>query len=259
MSRWGSGALHTNGGLDLSSVFDVLVQETSPAGRWRILTTSLAKIGLTEINYAFLDLATASRMEARGDPGMSTMRPDWIARYSERKYDMRDDAVAHVRDGKIEPMLWTQERIPFMKAGPQNYEVVEAGLRSGLAIPLAGPFGTGLPGAGIMLGSGFSEAEFLKLIGPNFLALNALAHLFHAGSVGELVRLRHKVPPLTVRERDCLRMAAIGSRNDEIGHKLGIATVTVEHHLRAARRKLGAKTTSEALARAMLYQQIDPV
>lgn len=251
-------ALQANSGLELSGVIDALVAETEPVGRWRALTTSLAKLGLTQINYAFLDFDSASRMEARGDPAMSTMRPDWIEYYTERKYDMVDDAVAHVRRGNIRPMLWSLELAHRLPSGHINFEAGEAGLKSGVLVPLAGPAGTNLPGAAIMLGSGFSEAEFLNLIGEKTVELLALAHLFHAGAVGELIRRRHDVAPLTPRERDCLQFIARGMRVDAIADRLGIATVTVDLHLRAARRKLGAKTTAEAVARGLLYQQIQP-
>ena len=247
------------GGLQLSRVIDALVEQSDPVGRWQALTTSLAQFGLTQINYAFLDFESASRMEARGDPAMSTMRRDWIEYYTERQYDLRDDAVAHVRHGNIAPMLWSLERVPHLKAGHINYEAGDAGLKSGILIPLAGPAGSDLPAAAIMLGSGYNEAEFLRLVGGSGMELLALAHLFHAGAVGELIRRRHNVSPLTIRERDCLQLIARGFRIDAIGDRLAIATVTVEMHLRSARKKLGARTTPEAVARALLYQQIQPI
>ncbi len=250
--------MEKTGGLELSGLMDTLVSQTDPVSRWQALTASLANFGLTQINYAFLDFESASRMEARGDPAMSTMRRDWIEYYTERHYDMRDDAVAHIRQGNIHPMLWSLEQVPRLKSGHMNYEAGDAGLKSGLLVPLAGPAGSDLPGAAIMLGSGFNEAEFLKLIGSNGMALVGLAHLFHAGAVGELIRRRHNVQPLSSRERDCLQLIARGLRVDAIGDRLAIATVTVELHLRSARRKLGAKTTAEAVARALLYQQIQP-
>lgn len=90
------------------------------------------------------------------------------------------------------------------------------------------------------------------------MALVGLVHLFHAGAVGELIRHRHNVQPLSSRERDCLQLIAQGLRVDAIGDRRVIATVTVELHLRSARRKLGAKTTAEAVARALVHQQIPP-
>lgn len=247
------------GGLELSHVMETLVRQPDPVARWQALTTSLADFGLTQINYAFLDFESASRMEARGDPAMSTMRRDWIEHYTERQYDLRDDAVAHVRQGNVHPMLWSLEQIPRLKSGQISHEAGEAGLKAGLLVPLAGPAGSDLPAAAIMLGSGLGEAEFLKLIGSGGMMLVSLAHLFHAGAVGELIRRRHNIPPLSSRERDCIQLIARGLRVDAIADRLAIARVTVELHLRTARQKLGARTTPEAVARALLYQQIDPM
>lgn len=233
-----------------------LAYEQDPTARWNLLTCSLAKLGLDQINYAFLDFTTADRMEARGDPAMSTMRSDWIAYYADQTYDLRDTAVAHVRAGHTRPLLWSANLAPYTDAPEIIHEANDAGLRSGLLVPLAGPVGSVLPAAGIMLGSGMEEAEFRKVLNEHGLALVTAAHLFHAGSVGELIRRRHKVPPLSLRERDCVQMLAQGLRPEAIADRLNLARVTVDLHLKNARRKLGAKTPSECVARAMLYQMI---
>jgi DNA-binding CsgD family transcriptional regulator len=56
---------------------------------------------------------------------------------------------------------------------------------------------------------------------------------------------------LTTREHDSLAYIADGLRTTDIGHRLGIAEVTVEMHLRNARTKLGAKTRDHAVAIAL--------
>jgi DNA-binding CsgD family transcriptional regulator len=60
-------------------------------------------------------------------------------------------------------------------------------------------------------------------------------------------------PPgeLTARERDVLRLVARGEPTRRIAGQLGISTETVETHIRAGMRKLGAKTRTEAAARAL--------
>ena len=57
--------------------------------------------------------------------------------------------------------------------------------------------------------------------------------------------------PLTGRELACLQMLADGSRSMRIAAELNVATVTVEMHLRNARRKLGALTMAHAVAIAL--------
>lgn len=74
---------------------------------------------------------------------------------------------------------------------------------------------------------------------------------------GELLRRRAGIAPLTARERDCLQLAAKGHRTGRIAEKLNLAEVTVGLHLGNARRRLSARTLPEAVAKAMLYQQIE--
>ena len=50
---------------------------------------------------------------------------------------------------------------------------------------------------------------------------------------------------------------AIGLRYDRIAERLGIASATVELHLRNARRKLGAKMREQALVKAVALGLLD--
>ncbi|MFY1631882.1 helix-turn-helix transcriptional regulator [Solwaraspora sp. WMMB335] len=56
---------------------------------------------------------------------------------------------------------------------------------------------------------------------------------------------------LTNRERDVLRLVAAGEPTRRIAGQLGISAETVETHVRAGMRKLGARTRTEAAALAM--------
>ena len=56
---------------------------------------------------------------------------------------------------------------------------------------------------------------------------------------------------LTDRERDVLRLVARGEPTRRIAGQLGISRETVETHIRAGMRKLGARTRTEAAALAL--------
>ncbi|MBF0189080.1 MAG: helix-turn-helix transcriptional regulator [Magnetococcales bacterium] len=60
-------------------------------------------------------------------------------------------------------------------------------------------------------------------------------------------------PSLTNRERQCLELLAIGLRGKEIAVRLGIADRTVEHHVRLAKKRLGAKSREHAVALAIQH------
>ena len=72
-----------------------------------------------------------------------------------------------------------------------------------------------------------------------------LAGTLAASSVGS------KLPQLTQRERDVLRLLADGLSNDEIGKRLFISAETVRTHVRKAMKKLDADTRAQAVARAL--------
>lgn len=61
--------------------------------------------------------------------------------------------------------------------------------------------------------------------------------------------LADDLPHLSNRERDCLAFLADGRRDKEIADRLDISEATVRFHLDNARRKLGARTRAQAVAR----------
>lgn len=58
---------------------------------------------------------------------------------------------------------------------------------------------------------------------------------------------------LTPRQIDVLRLVSKGLTDPEIAEHLGLGRATVRTHVEAARRTLGVKTRSQAVARAMEY------
>ena len=61
----------------------------------------------------------------------------------------------------------------------------------------------------------------------------------------------NKLPELTHRERDVLRLLADGLANEEIGKRLFVSAETVRTHVRKAMDKLDADTRTQAVARAL--------
>jgi DNA-binding CsgD family transcriptional regulator len=57
--------------------------------------------------------------------------------------------------------------------------------------------------------------------------------------------------PLTLREIEVLQWAANGLRTTQIAYRMGIREVTVSKHFQSLRKKLGARTTEQALAIAL--------
>jgi DNA-binding NarL/FixJ family response regulator len=60
-----------------------------------------------------------------------------------------------------------------------------------------------------------------------------------------------RIPALTKREREILRMIADGMRNEQVARTLSISALTVRTHVKNAMVKLEADTRTQAVARAL--------
>jgi len=75
-------------------------------------------------------------------------------------------------------------------------------------------------------------------------------------------RLRRPPPAgacrLTPRETEVVQLAANGRNTSQIGRELGLSARTVEDHLARARRRIGAATTAELVARVVAAGIVSP-
>ncbi len=69
-------------------------------------------------------------------------------------------------------------------------------------------------------------------------------------SIRGLARADNDRPLLTPRQLECLRWVAAGESAGEIGRILNLSEHTVNEHLQAARRRLGVRTTTQAVMEA---------
>jgi two-component system response regulator DesR len=60
-----------------------------------------------------------------------------------------------------------------------------------------------------------------------------------------------RVPGITKREREILRLLADGMRNEQVGLELSISPLTVRTHVQKAMQKLEADTRTQAVANAL--------
>jgi DNA-binding CsgD family transcriptional regulator len=65
------------------------------------------------------------------------------------------------------------------------------------------------------------------------------------------------VQELTARQRQVLRLAALGCADQEMARRLALSVYTVRDHLRAVRERLGAWNTAHAVAIALVCGLIE--
>lgn len=226
--------------------------------RWPIVSGLLGKMGIDQINYGIIDTFVADREDAPVR-FLSTMDSGWIDYYGDKRLDLDDPHVTLVRNNNLTPYRWgvdVTERLETGRPKEVAYMAAEAGLRSQWQVTLPDSDGSPVPIGGMALGSSLPAHDFAGVLRGNEAALVIIAHMFHLASIGEIRRRNANVPRLSPRERDALSFVAGGWRMDQIANHMRIARVTVELHLRGARRKLKARTLPEAVAKALAYGEI---
>jgi DNA-binding NarL/FixJ family response regulator len=66
-----------------------------------------------------------------------------------------------------------------------------------------------------------------------------------------------RIPGITKREREVLRLLADGMRNEQVARELSISPLTVRTHIEKAMQKLEADTRTQAVANALRMSLID--
>lgn len=245
-------------GFDGDQVIEAVAAAATAEGRFAAVAQGVAFLGIDVVNYGFLDPAAAERAQA-DILFLTTMSDQWMQYYADYNLAERDTHVLRLKAKNMAPYLWGATAIAQVSRPEQSiaFEAAEAGLRSAICIPLASPLDPFTPVAAINFASSLSEADLTKVISEHGPQLTSVAHILHNASIRQLWRHSFGNRGLTIRERDCLQYLADGCRQVAIAHSMGIARVTVEIHLRSARRKLVARTLSEAVAKALLVGEIN--
>jgi DNA-binding NarL/FixJ family response regulator len=119
---------------------------------------------------------------------------------------------------------------------------------------------TGFPERSILLDALDAGARgFLRKEAPLSELLRAIRTVARSGTfidpilAGVLTSARatDRLPALTKREREILRMLADGMRNDAVASELSISPLTVQSHVKRAMEKLEADTRTQAVANAL--------
>jgi len=181
---------------------------------------------------------------------------EWQTRYVQQGFQHKDPTLL-MASRSIAPVDWQRLRkeasFQTVFRAAHDFDIAE----QGLTIPVRGPFGdVGL----FSVTRNCSDREW-RLLKTAILGdlQHAAVHLHD--HVMQMSALTHKLthPSLSAREIEVLQWVAAGKSQQDVGDILSISNRTVEVHLRSARTKLAALTTSQAVGRAIGLGLIYPI
>lgn len=190
---------------------------------------------------------------------VGTLPQQWLDRFFEQDYAAHDPSIQHSYRNTI-PLVWTHRLFESEVHKSIHQDAIACGVDGGCAIPIHSPW---LSGAGMLCLSSGEDADKLA---PHVAETIGLASLL-ACYMNQALRgmalpkkfgfeLRDE---LSTRELECLRWAAAGLPAKLIADKMGISIATVNaQHLPAIRRKLGVRTSREAVSIAIYHRLIQP-
>lgn len=125
----------------------------------------------------------------------------------------------------------------------------------GMTIPLWGPHGERCL---FSVSSDHRQSEWSRLKADSTHELSIISHVLHEKVLSTLdFAIQRRWRALAPRERQCLEHIAAGLIPKQIAAKLSISESSVRLYLRSARRKLDAKTSHQAVARASFFEMIN--
>ncbi|MEP1931966.1 MAG: LuxR C-terminal-related transcriptional regulator [Roseibium sp.] len=238
-------------GSEIDGFLDQIQSINSIAELWSICVGTLEQFGFDYVTYMYL------RLDAPHDGpiALTTMPSWWADTYFDSAHICSDPFFRFCGNLKprrtgadyldLYPLLSPAERERVELAG-------EAGCLTGFASPvrLIGNRRCG----GWNFGSRLSRKHFEPLypqVRQQVQLIGFYAHeRLEALHLHEIRDSEH-ASILSPREQECLSYLASGSRTSCIAGLLGISAATVEFHLKNVKRKLGASTREEALAKAI--------
>lgn len=205
-------------------------------------------------DFGFEHVAYAGRSPTAGMiTGHVTYPEAWKAHYVSEGLHLRDPTLL-MSARSVAPVDWSR-LAPLPSARAIFERARDFGIAGpGLTVPVRGPYGD----VGLLSVTGRAR-DWESHVAGAITALQSRAVFIHdAHTKTDPLFGTLNPDTLTARERDVLQWTAAGRSQRDVGEILAISARTVEIHLAAARRKLNALTTAQAVGRAIALGIVHP-
>ncbi|MDS7598465.1 LuxR family transcriptional regulator [Agrobacterium tumefaciens] len=207
--------------------------------------------GFSHLTFLSVEMSTLGR----GYLSYSTTYPEeWTSRYIERRY-VRIDPVVEIYRSGFQPVDWSSLDRASDHTRKFFNEALDMGIGpSGMTVPVRGSSGSRslVSATSAVFGQEWSD---LRTSTKHDLML--LSHYMHEQFQTVTGAHAQTCRDLSRREKECLQLLARGITPKRIAFALQLSERTVRLYLGSARRKLGAATTYQAIARASFFELIE--
>ena len=181
----------------------------------------------------------------------------WRDTYDSEKLHYVDPTVGHCLSTNL-PLVWAPSIFSTTRQKQLYEEACGYGIRSGVTFPIHGP--NGEFGVVSFVSDVCAGRKFLRETG-HFLSSLALIRDYAFESslrFANPANARRNATPLTPREMECLKWAAIGKTAWEIAKILRCSEPTINFHMGNIRNKFGVSTRQQAVVKAIRLGLITP-
>ncbi|NJM28917.1 MAG: LuxR family transcriptional regulator [Rhizobiales bacterium] len=222
---------------------------------WEKLADFTAKeYGVTSILYAFTHSKyTVTRTGIMPSLYIRHNHPeDYIASFPAGKLTLEDSIAAEMILQGHTAFIWSDYDEMELSAAGLERVAADRAMGMGVGVSFGFRFGSGIGGM-CWAARDASAADFRSMWQSSAWEMEQLADLFDRHMRPAMIRNRIRLTP---RERDVLSYSAGGMTAKQIAEHLGLSPKTVANTLERARHTLGAVSTMEAVAKAIVYDLI---
>jgi len=150
----------------------------------------------------------------------------------------------------VRPLVWQCEPARMEDAGERRFFGLAAdfGVTGGITIPIhqtdSSTYGN------LTLFFNRNSKHWLDQLNTSSSDLHVATLYLHT-RLSDIQPIQKDAPALSPREQDCILFLALGYQTAQIADRLLLSDATVNEYIRNARRKLNARTRSEAVALAV--------
>lgn len=225
---------------------------------WKLHTAKMAEYGFDRVIYGFTRFWTEEFVGAPEDIMFLSNLPDsFTLPFMYEGYYLRAP-MAKWANSNVGACSWGAVRHDPEKLTPEEIEVIEfcnnAAVTAGYTIAFRCQLTRERAAQSLIAAEGLTQDEVDEIWERHGREISLFSNIFHF----RVISMPHSYgrARLTKRQREVLEWVGEGKTAQDIATIVGLTPVTVEKHLRLARQALDVETTTQAVLKASLQNQI---